>query len=193
MEKERGKSLTQSEASVRGFISKHTSTVNICRAGWPDFLIRSIPAVAVEVKGRTDNLSQTQRKMARVLLEAGIRYYVVRVLNDGSFEIVELGGHGRVMEEEFVRALEGISGPPPTRRGAASKARVEAVLVTFAKDQSVEPTLRKSKSELALESGVSLETFNRHRRVIEREALLVAHYGKNPVRNRQRTKKRDGD
>jgi len=103
------------------------------------------------------------------------------VFRDGSFEIVELGGHGRVTEEEFVRAVEGASVPLAIQRGAATRARVRSVLLKYAMDQNVEPTLRKSKSDLAVESGVSVETFNRHRRVVEREALLIA-YGRKPVR-----------
>ncbi len=174
METERKSSLTESEISVRDFIKKHAGSINILRGGWPDFIDRSIPHAAVEVKRGTDDLSNAQRKIAKLLLESGIRYYIVRVLRDGSFEIVELGGHGRVTEEEFVRAVRGTQAPPATQRGAATRARVKSVLLKHARDQNVEPTLRKSKSDLAHESGVSLDTFNRHGRLLEREALLTA-------------------
>src|SRR5713101_5601236 len=103
MESDRKSSLTPSETSVRDFIKRHVDSVKILRWGWPDFIVRSTPHVAIEVKRGTDDLSNAQRKIAKLLLEAGIRYYVVRVLGDGSFEIVELGGHGRVTDEAFVR------------------------------------------------------------------------------------------
>ena len=174
MEGERKSPLTESENSVRDFVKKHVGSINILRGGWPDFIVRSTPHVAVEVKRGTDDLSIAQGKIAKLLLESGIRYYVIRVLHDGSFEIVELGGHGRVTEEEFVRAVEGTPVPSATERGAATRARVKSVLLKYARDQNVEPTLRKSKSDLAHESGVSLGTFNRHRSIVEREALLTA-------------------
>lgn len=175
MEREQPASLTQSEAKVRDFIGRHTAPANICRAGWPDFIVHTTPLVAVEVKWGTDELSRAQRKVAKLLIGAGIRYYVVRVLGDGSFEILELGGPGRVTEERFARAIKGFSGRPTTRRGAATRARVKAVLVRLAREQSIEPSFRRSKRELARESGVSLETFNRHRQVLEREAFLIAY------------------
>src|SRR5712692_4139981 len=182
MRREQRSPLTRSEAKVRDLLRKHTSYENIYRGGWPDFVVWSAPPVAIEVKWRMDNLSQTQLKTAKLLLAGGMRYYIVRVLDDGNFDIVELGGGGRVTEEEFVRAIVGISGTHLAGRGEATRARVRAVLEKYAKDQTAMPELRKSRRDLADESGVSLETFNRHRQAIERASLLGARYGVKPSR-----------
>lgn len=64
MKSDRKSPLTESEISVRDFIKRHAGSINILRGGWPDFIVRSRPHVAVEVKLRTDDLSHAQRRIA---------------------------------------------------------------------------------------------------------------------------------
>ncbi len=173
MDLKQGLALTPAEAEVREFLLKYATADKICRAGWPDFAVLSTPPVAIEVKWGMDKLSRPQRRIAKILLTAGLRYYIVRVLQDKSLDIVELGGRGRVGEADLARAVEGISKPSSTRRSAATKARVEAVLMKYAEDQTVDPALKKSNKVLAKEAGLSKETFVRHKRVVERDALLL--------------------
>ena len=75
--------------------------------GWPDRVVPTKPPTAIEIKSGKDGLSPAQRRMRKILCDAGWRYFVLRVDASQMVRIVEHvnGADIGVGYADFMRAL----------------------------------------------------------------------------------------